>query len=174
MKTIKDNMEAEPRTSGSSDPRGDADARATARRPSARRVGIFHESAGAVVMVDGRCLALRRGDEWVFPKGHLEADERPEDAAVREVREETGLDVRIVRPIGTTRYEFDGPGTGDHRKRIHWFLAERVGGTIQLEPPFTEVVLLDRGGVGAVLTHEADRELAERAFEAAGAVDLES
>jgi inorganic pyrophosphatase len=144
-----------------------------ADRP-ARRVGIFHESSGAVVMVGGRCLALRRGDEWVFPKGHLEAGERPEQAAIREVREETGLEVRIVRPIGTTRYEFDGSGSGDHRKRVHWFLAERTGGALRPEAPFTEAVLLDRGGVAAVLTHQADRELAARAFDIVDANSLGS
>jgi inorganic pyrophosphatase len=132
------------------------------RRP--RRVGIFHESSGAVVMVGRSCLALRRGDEWVFPKGHLEAGERPEQAAIREVREETGLEVRIVRPIGTTRYEFDGSGSGDHRKRVHWFLAERTGGALRPEAPFTEAVLLDATGAAAVLTHESDRDLAARAF----------
>ena len=134
---------------------------------TARRVGIFHESAGAVVIVDGRCLALGRGDEWVFPKGHLESGERPEQAAIREVREETGLDVRIIRPIGTTRYAFDGPGLGTHRKRVHWFLAQSMGGTLHPEPPFTEAILLDRDGIDAVLTHEVDRELAGRAFEVA-------
>jgi inorganic pyrophosphatase len=137
--------------------------RSPADRP-ARLVGIFHESSGAVVMVAGRCLVLRRGDEWVFPKGHLEAGERPEQAAIREVREETGLEVRILRPIGTTRYEFDGSSSGDHRKRVHWFLAERTGGALRPEAPFTEAVLLDAAGVAALLTHESDRELAGRAF----------
>jgi len=171
MTTI-DNEPAGPNATGSArDPRADAHAPALESGASARRIGIFHESAGAVVMVDGRCLALRRGDEWVFPKGHLEVGERPEDAATREVLEETGLKVRIVRSIGTTRYEFDGPGHGAHRKRVHWFLAERVSGAIRPEPPFTEVILLDRDGIAAALTHEADRELAERAFEAAGADD---
>jgi inorganic pyrophosphatase len=137
--------------------------RSHAHRP-ARHVGIFHESAGAVVMVAGRCLALRRGDEWVFPKGHLEADELPEQAAIREVREETGLEVRIVGPIGTTRYEFDGSGSGDHRKRVHWFLAVRTGGALRPEAPFTEAILLDAAGVAALLSHESDRDLAARAF----------
>ena len=130
----------------------------------ARRVGIFHESAGAVVIVDGRCLVLRRGDEWLLPKGHLEAGERPEDAAVREVREETGLDVRIMGSIGTTRYEFGAPGPVDHRKRVHWFLAEPVSGAIRPERPFSEIAFLDRAAVRAALTHEADRELVDRAL----------
>ncbi len=136
-----------------------------------RPVEIFHESAGAVVMIGGRCLALRRGDEWVFPKGHLGAGERHEDAAIREVREETGLEVRIIQPIGSTRYEFGEAAGAEHRKRVHWFLAESIGGDIRLEPPFSEAVILDREEISRVLTHEADRELAGRAFDAVGRVN---
>lgn len=141
---------------------------AGAESKPARTTEIFHESAGALVMVDGRCLVLRRGHEWVFPKGHLEAGERPEDAAVREVREETGLDIGIVRPIGTTRYGFDGPGNRSNRKRVHWFLARMLGGTLRPASPFSEAVLLDRAGLAGILTHETDRELAKRAFGSVG------
>jgi len=133
-----------------------------------RTTEIFHESAGALVMVDGRCLVLRRDHEWVFPKGHLESGERPEDAAVREVREETGLDIRIVRPLGTTRYGFDGPGNRSNRKRVHWFLARVLGGTLRPELPFIEAILLDRAGLAGILTHQTDRELADRAFGSSG------
>jgi inorganic pyrophosphatase len=130
------------------------------------RVHVFHESAGAVVFVDRECVVLQRGDEWVFPKGHLEAGETPEAAAVREVREETGLEARILGPLGSTRYEFDAAGPRTHRKRVHWFLAERVGGSLRPEPPFTSAMLLGRADVDGVLSHEADRSLAQRAFKA--------
>jgi 8-oxo-dGTP pyrophosphatase MutT (NUDIX family) len=137
------------------------------RDPSADRrtpVGYFHHSAGAVVMVAGRCVALRRADreEWVFPKGHLEKGERPEDAAIREVHEETGLEVKIVGQIGSSRYTF-GP-EDENRKRVDWFLAERVAGELQLESIFRDAVLLDRVGSQTVLTHAADRDIASRAF----------
>jgi 8-oxo-dGTP pyrophosphatase MutT (NUDIX family) len=124
----------------------------------------FHHSAGAVVMVAGRCVALRRADrdEWVFPKGHLEMGERPEDAAIREVREETGLEVKLVGRIGSSRYTF-GP-KDENRKRVDWFLAERVAGELRVEPIFREAVLLDRAGAQTVLTHAADRDIASRAF----------
>jgi len=115
-------------------------------------------------MIEGRCLALRRGGEWVFPKGHLEAGERPPETAVREVREECGLDVRIIAPLGTTRYEFQAPGEAAHRKWVHWFVAEPTGGHVRLEPPFEESRLLDARAAQTLLTHDSDRELADRAF----------
>ena len=43
-------------------------------------------------------------DDWSLPKGKLEPGETPEQAAVREVEEETGLQVRILRPMGCTAY----------------------------------------------------------------------
>lgn len=138
--------------------------------PRVRPVTIFHESAGAVVMVGDRCLALRRGGEWVFPKGHLERGERPENAAIREVHEETGLEARILQPIGSTRYEFGAPVDPAHRKRVYWFLAEGDANAIRLEPPFSEAAVLDREEAGRILTHETDRELAERAFDAAAEI----
>lgn len=127
---------------------------------------IFHESAGAVVMVIGRCLVLRRADrdEWVFPKGHLEEGERAEDAAIREVHEETGLEVEILRELGSTRYEFGR--RQENRKRVTWFLAKPVGGEIHVESIFRESALLDPDGAQAVLTHTADREIAKLAFAA--------
>lgn len=124
----------------------------------------FHQSAGAVVMIVGNCLALRRADrdEWIFPKGHLEEGERPEDAAVREVKEETGLEIEIVERLGSTRYEFGRES--EHHKRVEWFLAQPVGGDIAREPVFGESILLDVEEAQTVLTHAADREIAARAF----------
>jgi len=43
-------------------------------------------------------------DDWSLPKGKLDPGETPEQAALREVREETGLRCRIVRPAGCTEY----------------------------------------------------------------------
>ncbi|MDQ6772215.1 MAG: NUDIX hydrolase [Candidatus Dormibacteraeota bacterium] len=43
-------------------------------------------------------------DDWTLPKGKIEADETGEQAAVREVEEETGLLCQIVRPMGCTAY----------------------------------------------------------------------
>ncbi|WP_033321215.1 NUDIX hydrolase [Streptomyces yerevanensis] len=58
--------------------------------------------AGVVVRDDGRVLAIRRADNgtWEPPGGVLELDERPEDGAVREVLEETGVRVSVERLTG--------------------------------------------------------------------------
>jgi len=125
---------------------------------------FFHQSAGAVVISGDRCLVIRRADreEWVLPKGHLEEGEPPGDAAAREVKEETGFDIRVREHIGETRYRF-GPGL-QHRKRVEWFVAEQVAGTLTLEPIFGEGAFLDEEEATARLTHEADRSIVTRAF----------
>lgn len=71
-------------------------------------------------------LCLIRDDYgyWTFPKGKLEAGETPEQAALREVREEVGVtQASIVAGLGTNRYHFR---IGDQtvNKTVHWFLME--------------------------------------------------
>ena len=125
---------------------------------------FFHQSAGAAVLSGDRCLVIRRADrdEWVLPKGHLEEGEPPENAAAREVKEETGFDIRVREHIGETRYRF-GPGL-QHRKRVEWFVAELVAGALTLEPIFGEGAFVDEEEATARLTHEADRSIVTRAF----------
>ena len=72
-------------------------------------------------------------DAWALPKGHIEQGERAEDAAVREVREETGLEVGHIEPLGDVSYVFswrDQPEASLVRifKRVRFFTMEFVGG----------------------------------------------
>jgi 8-oxo-dGTP pyrophosphatase MutT (NUDIX family) len=60
-------------------------------------------------------------DDWSLPKGHVDAGESTAAAAMREVAEETGVEVRVVRELGTTEHPI-----GARRKRVHWFLMERT------------------------------------------------
>jgi 8-oxo-dGTP diphosphatase len=81
--------------------------------------------AGAIVFdTSGRLLLVRRGHEpsrdlWCEPSGRCEPGESASDACVREAREETGLDVRVVRPAGSVRIG---------RYVIDDFVCEVVGG----------------------------------------------
>lgn len=115
-------------------------------------------------MSDGRCLLIRRGAEWAFPKGHLERNETSEAAAVREVKEETGVEIALVGPLGTTRYAFRSHNGTANRKLVDWYLAHAISETIDHEPIFAEVRFVPVGEALRLLTHEADRALLERAI----------
>lgn len=64
-----------------------------------------------------------RYDDWSFPKGKLDPDEHPTTAAVREVAEETGLEIRLGPPLACQRY---GIGQG-RMKRVDYWVARALG-----------------------------------------------
>lgn len=92
--------------------------------------GRFEVSSGGVVLgAEGVLLVkvenLDRQVQWTFPKGHLEAGETVEAAALREVQEETGWRCRIVAPLGDVHYQFKRDGVTIH-KTVNWFRMEPV------------------------------------------------
>jgi 8-oxo-dGTP pyrophosphatase MutT (NUDIX family) len=70
--------------------------------------------------------------EWCLPKGHPEDGETLQETAVREVAEETGIQGRPLRSLGSVDYWFSADGRRVH-KIVHHFLLEAVGGTISVE-----------------------------------------
>lgn len=70
--------------------------------------------------------------EWCLPKGHLERDESAEQAAEREVAEETGISGRVLRHLATIDYWFSGPERRVH-KTVHHFLLEYREGEVTVE-----------------------------------------
>jgi 8-oxo-dGTP pyrophosphatase MutT (NUDIX family) len=72
----------------------------------------------------------RRGDlAWGLPKGLIEPEEDPSATAVREVREETGLDAEIVEDLGNISYVYVWEGVRVH-KSVRFFLMRATGGDI--------------------------------------------
>jgi 8-oxo-dGTP pyrophosphatase MutT (NUDIX family) len=143
--------------------------------PQRRRGSRVREAvaAGGVVIRRGErgpevVLAGREG-MWVLPKGTPDADERIEETATREVREETGLDVRIVRPIGQIEYSFSLPRRRVH-KIVHFFLMEALGGdTSQHDHEYDEVRWVPVDEARRMLTFDTYREMLERALVAEAA-----
>lgn len=92
--------------------------------------------AGCVIRDDrGRILLLHRNKPdlswWEIPGGQVEEGEAPEAAAIREVREETGLEVRIGGLLGEAELE----STNHEPAQFYWFSAEIVSGEPRaLEP----------------------------------------
>ena len=69
--------------------------------------------------------------EWCLPKGHLEGVETPEEAAIREIAEETGIQGEIVRQLGVIDYWFTGDDRRVH-KVVHHFLLHATGGDLSV------------------------------------------
>lgn len=110
--------------------------RLTAFQPSVEEV-----SAGGVVVGGDPhrpCVAViarlnRAGRvEWCLPKGHQEEGETLAQAAVREVREETGIEGRIIDLLGRIDYWFTVNGRRVH-KTVHHYLLQAVGGELSVE-----------------------------------------
>lgn len=100
---------------------------------------------------------------WSLPKGHVEAGETPEMAAVREVKEETGLDSEIVRELGVIDFWFQQDKVSIH-KTVHHFLLYTAGGPlIAQEGEVDEIAWVALDQVGQRLTHQDERKLVQRA-----------
>ncbi|GAB2739688.1 NUDIX hydrolase [Salinifilum aidingensis] len=102
---------------------------------------------------------------WSLPKGHIEAGETPEQAAAREVAEETGITGSVVAPIGTIDYWFVAGNRRVH-KTVHHFLLEAVGGELSDEDvEVTEVAWVPLGELDEVLAYTDERRLVRRALD---------
>ncbi|MCD4550083.1 NUDIX hydrolase [Schaalia sp. lx-260] len=103
---------------------------------------VASETSAGGIVVDVRdgipyaALIARRNRtgriEWCLPKGHLEYGESVEEAALREVYEETGIHGQIVCPLASIDYWFSSP---DHRihKIVHHFLMAYRSGKISVD-----------------------------------------
>ncbi|MFQ5811758.1 MAG: NUDIX hydrolase [Anaerolineae bacterium] len=113
---------------------------------------------------DGRSLLMvlqGRPDEeptWAVPGGSIEPGETAEQAAIREVKEETGLEVRIVRPYAVVE------GVREYGAyRVHYFQADVVGGEAKAGDPdglIHQVAWVPAGRLpGLRLSHEDQRQI---------------
>ncbi len=80
-------------------------------------------------LVLGRRHRDRRRSAWSLPKGTPDGDETPEQTALREVAEETGLLVCILGTIGDIHYRFVRDGRRID-KTVHYYLMESTGGDL--------------------------------------------
>ena len=118
-------------------------------------------AAGALI---GR-LDRRGRLRWSLPKGHVELGETTEQAAVREVEEETGISGRITARLGSVDYTFTAEGRRIH-KRVHHFLMVAVGGELSdADIEVSEVAWVPLEELDGRLAYAGERRLARRATE---------
>lgn len=122
---------------------------------------------GAPQLVVGRRSRAGDGMTWTLPKGTPNPSETREETALREVREETGLEVRIVRPFDGIEYTFVQRRTRIH-KTVHYFLMVPTGGDLRRhDHEFDEVRWIGFDEAETLLTFDTERALVARAADAA-------
>ena len=131
--------------------------------------GVVHRRVAdrrEIVIVHRRAPVL-----WALPKGTPDSGETLEETALRETREETGLEVEIDAPISSIRYFFVRGSTRFH-KTVHFFLMRPTGGALELhDQEFDDVRWAPIPEALALLTHATERSIVERALTMIEGVD---
>jgi 8-oxo-dGTP pyrophosphatase MutT (NUDIX family) len=142
----------------------------TTRRPRLPRVdetsagGLVLDLSGPVPMGALIGRTNRRGRLlWSLPKGHLEDGETAEQAAIREVEEETGITGEIIGELGTIDFWFVAEGRRIH-KTVHHYLLRATGGELSdSDIEVTEVAWVPMPEIGDKLAYSDERDLLDEA-----------
>ncbi|AKV56170.1 hypothetical protein AB656_05695 [Bifidobacterium actinocoloniiforme DSM 22766] len=127
-----------------------------------------YSAGGLIFDKDNRVAIIARHSrsghmEWCLPKGHIEKGESPEQTAVREVHEETGILGRVVDSIATIDYWFTGSNHRVH-KLVHHFVLEQTGGwlTVEGDPDHEaeDATWVDFDDLTDVLSYPNERKIA--------------
>jgi len=132
---------------------------------------------GGVVIEQGRALLIRRGSEplkghWSIPGGTLELGESLQEGVVRELKEETGLDVRVLEVIEVFDRIFPEESAATFAKgmkpRFHFvivdYLCERVAGEPRAGSDVTDVVLAGEDELDKYRLTETATRVLKKAF----------
>ncbi len=129
---------------------------------SAGGIVVRHESGRAWLVVGSR-RRERDGWTWTLPKGTPKSGETREETALREVAEETGLEVRITGALDSIEYWFVQSGQRIH-KTVHYFMMEPTGGDLaNHDHEFEQVRWIPFAEAPSMLTFETERTLVARA-----------
>ena len=127
---------------------------------------VFRAVGGQPEIVVGRRKRERDGYVWSLPKGTPEEGETREETALREVREESGLEVRILSYFDAISYSF--VRTGERiEKTVHYYIMEAIGGSFeQYDKEFDELRWVRMDEAVRLLDFQTESGLVQRAYDA--------
>ncbi len=104
-----------------------------------------------------------KDNRWGLPKGTVEKGESFEEAAIREVQEETGLIVRMGEKVGIIEYWFNSKQNKFHKYVHHWLMEPVRGKFSDRDYEFDDVVWKSAKEAYEMLTFKNEREILEKA-----------
>jgi len=127
---------------------------------------VIRAVGGQPEIVVGRRKRERDGYVWSLPKGTPEEGETREETALREVREESGLEVRILSYFDAISYSF--VRTGERiEKTVHYYIMEAIGGSFeQYDKEFDELRWVRMDEAVRLLDFQTESGLVQRAYNA--------
>jgi 8-oxo-dGTP pyrophosphatase MutT (NUDIX family) len=149
--------------------------RAARRKPQrgGRRGEEQERSAGGVVVRGGETIVIvptRRGAQGqkvlALPKGHVDPGETPDQTALREVREETGVEAELVERLGEVRYFYQRGGKRIFKRVTFYLLAYRDGSLEDHDDEVEEARWMPLEEAVTALSYDGEREMAQRALSA--------
>jgi mutator protein MutT len=133
---------------------------------------VDETSAGGLVIDEDQASAViigrldRKGRLlWSLPKGHIEDGETPEQTAVREVREETGITGEVVRSLGSIDYWFVAENRRVHKTVHHYLLVALSGELSDEDTEVTEVAWVALDDLDGRLAYADERRLVRKAMQ---------
>ena len=128
-------------------------------------------SAGGVVVRDGQVITIvpvKRAADGSrvlgLPKGHLDGAETPEEAARREVAEETGVDAELLERLGDVEYRYERRGRAINKVVRFYLFAYRSGDVADHDHEIEEASWMALEQAAEQLTYAGEREMVRRAL----------
>lgn len=125
-------------------------------------------SCGGVVMYGDRVLLLKKfNGQWVLPKGRMEAGETKEEAAIREVQEETGTLAEIHKYIGYIKYAYTIHGSRQIFKTVHFYYMRPIHSRLvpQREEGFAQATMIETDMALKLIRFDAEKKMIQKARE---------
>lgn len=124
---------------------------------------IYRQGAEGVEIV---LVGRRRERLWALPKGKPDGDEDAEQTALREVREETGLEARIEQSLGEVTYTYTGVDGRRVHKKVVYFLMQAIDGNMaEHDHEFDDVAWMHLSEAERLLTHRNQLHILRRVAE---------